>query len=580
MGALLGGYTLNLIGPFGLLAPSGVRIDVRSRKAVALLALLAMAPDGVRTRNWLQTQLWGSRGNVQAQSSLRRELANLARLFARHNAAALLRRDPQRVQLNLDLIQIDVHALAVTVDRRDVRNKGQFLEGLDLRDCDEFEEWLREQRAHFHDFVMQPLPSSPAALPGSADILGAAMDDLTYLSQEQKPVVPPKPSLVVLPFSVTGNPAKDTWQGESMAEQLGLMLTQFPQLFVVSSAAGAALAARGLSPGEIAADLGVRYVLNGSLRIAPEGVRVSVQLIDGKTSQQIWGRAFKSAQSDALQLEEGIVLAVAPQIWTNIDLSERHRGRITPLSDPDSYALYWRANALFRDWRRDSTIEAIKLTDQLVALNSACAQSAALASFCNAIAYGFGWTEDPASARRKAIIQFQNAVRLGPDNVEAIGYAVGTLVLIGGDMRLADELIGHALDLLPAYQPNLCWGGLADIAMGNNSRARERLELSLRINPASGVRPYALTGIGLSLMMDGQYAKALAMLENATLNAPELLLAQAALAVAALYAGEQDKASAAARLTDQMGGADAATFILRNEVHRELLRRGLAMVPR
>lgn len=576
----MGAFTLDLIGPFSLVAPSGSRIEVRSRKAVALLALLAMAPNGVRTRNWLQTQLWGSRGHVQAQSSLRRELANLAGLFAAHDAATLLRRDPQRVQLNLDLIQIDIHALAVTVDRRDVRNKGQFLEGLDLPDCNEFEEWLREQRAHFHDFVMLPSPSPPATLLGSVDILGAAMGGIVSISREQKPVVPPKPSLVVLPFSVTGKPAEDAWQGESMAEQLGMMLTQFPQLFVVSSAAGAALTARGLSPGEIAADLGVRYLLNGALRIAPEGVRVSVQLIDGKSSHQIWGRSFKSSQSEALQLEEDIVLAVAPQIWTHIDLTERHRGRITPLTNPDAYALYWRANALFRDWRRDSTLEAIRLTDELIAINAACAQSAALASFCNAIAYGFGWTDDRASARRKAIMLFQNAVRLGPDNVEAIGYVVGTLVLIGGDMRLADELISHALGLLPAYQPNLFWGGLADIAMGNNKRARERLELSLRINPASGVRPYALTGIGLSLLMDGQYGEALAILENATLNAPELLLAQAALAVAAQYAGEQDKASSAARLTDKMGGADAATFILRNEEHRELLRQGLAAVPR
>jgi Tfp pilus assembly protein PilF len=80
--------------------------------------------------------------------------------------------------------------------------------------------------------------------------------------------------------------------------------------------------------------------------------------------------------------------------------------------------------------------------------------------------------------------------------------------------------------------------------------------------------------------MEGQHSEALTALEKATLSAPDLTLAQAGLAVSAMFAGEPDKARLAALAVDEHGGINAATFLLRNEAHRELLRRGLTMVPR
>jgi DNA-binding SARP family transcriptional activator len=90
-------FRMDLIGPFGLFAPSGARIDVRSRKGVALLALLAFSPNGLRTRAWLQAILWGSRAHVQAQSSLRRELSTLVAVLDAHGAGDLLVREPHNI---------------------------------------------------------------------------------------------------------------------------------------------------------------------------------------------------------------------------------------------------------------------------------------------------------------------------------------------------------------------------------------------------------------------------------------------------------------------------------------------------
>jgi DNA-binding SARP family transcriptional activator len=132
-----GNYRLRLVGPFRLTGPDGTRIDISSRKGRALIAMLAMAPDGERTRGWLQDRLWGSRPAAQAQASLRRELANLRLAVNGTAESLLLQADYQRAWI--DLARLEVDAL-------NGGGPGEFLEGMDLPGEDGFEDWLREQR--------------------------------------------------------------------------------------------------------------------------------------------------------------------------------------------------------------------------------------------------------------------------------------------------------------------------------------------------------------------------------------------------------------------------------------------------
>lgn len=115
----------------------GSRVNVRSRKSIALLALLATAKSGERSRAWLQQKLWGGREPCQAQASLRRELSNLRKLVA--DPPGWLASDHMSIRLDFSF---------VTVDIRDpgYRPHGEFLEGIDIPGADDFEDWLREMR--------------------------------------------------------------------------------------------------------------------------------------------------------------------------------------------------------------------------------------------------------------------------------------------------------------------------------------------------------------------------------------------------------------------------------------------------
>jgi len=121
---------------------AGARVEISSKKGIALLATLATADRLERSRTWLQRILWGSRGQKQAQSSLRRELSNLRSVFA-EAGLEILCSDQRIVGLDQSGLYIDILDDGIDFSHR------QFCEGLDLASEDEFEEWLREMREHY-----------------------------------------------------------------------------------------------------------------------------------------------------------------------------------------------------------------------------------------------------------------------------------------------------------------------------------------------------------------------------------------------------------------------------------------------
>lgn len=490
-------YKLDLIGPFGLFTPGGERIEITSKKAIALVALIVSSPGGVRARRWLETMLWGNRGTVQAQASLRRELTNLAKQLDSRGAGHLLVRGMQRVGLLVDELEVDVFSHAIAFAQQSGR-PSEFLEGLDLKDCEEFEDWLRDERERLRAMREADIPVA-APLSAPAEVLGMPLPDASELLANSPPRLPPKPSVAVLPFEQLN--AGGGWLGAAIADEVGVLLSSFPQLFIVASASARALVAQGLVRHEIASRLGVRYLLDGTVASQGGRLRVSVALIEGKGGEQIWAQTFAGAAADCFELQKEIAAHVAPQIWTGVDTAERRRSLQRAQPATDNYAIYWRANALYRSWLEEDVLEAVALASALAADDPTCPWAASLAAYCHSLAWLLHYGKNREVTRRSAILHYQNAVRYGESNVEALGYAAGTLLNLGGDLDVADRLIGHALRMLPAHQPTLFWGGWVDVLRGVPDRARERFELALRINPATGARVQTLCGIGFSCLL-------------------------------------------------------------------------------
>lgn len=554
-------YRLNLVGPFSLFDPDGKRIDISSQKAMALIAFVVVSPGGVRSRRKLETMLWGTRGTKQAQNSLRRELSNLRKQLNKDGAGELLISETNRVALAIDRLDVDIFLLGVgPLDAR-MRYAGDFLEGIDLPDCEEFEDWLRDERVNVRDTIELVIPEPAAPLAPVADVFGAKVPRAEEMLGGTPLRLPPKPSLAVLPFAVPGAP-KDTWLGVGVADEVSVCLSAFPQLFIVSSNAARALSDETLARPEIARRLGVRYLLDGSVLRDGELMRISVALLDARTGEQFWAQSFVGQLDRSFTLQHEIAAQIAPQIWTKVDHAERQMGlRLTgPVSG--DYERYWRANALSRSWEKGAIAEAITLATELVESDPTCPWATSLAAYCNSIAWLLNQGPDREAVLRRAIQNYQAAMRYGADNVEALGYCAGTLLNIGGDIEMADRIIARALNLLPAHQPTLFWGGWVDVLMGNSARAIERFELAMRVNPVSGALAQTLTGIGFAYLQQGRTDEALKLLIEANRETPGFPPTVIGLCVAAQLTGHNDIVRmCAGQLIN--GGADQLVNMLR-----------------
>ena len=568
-------HSLSLVGPFRLRDPDGVDVRIPSKKSRALLSLLALAPEGLRARRWLLGMLWGGRFREQAQASLRRELASLHKTLDEAGAGALLVSDAVTARLALDLIDVDVLSLGPGLHAGGAPDGADFLEDLAVAGCPEFDDWLHMHRMRVRE-LRRAAPPHPGEPPGALEIVGGLTRPIAELLSARHPDLPPKPSVCVLSFRTLGE-SKDDLLGHGIAEELGTTLARFPSMFVVATPSGPGTGGDPPFAVDIARRLGVAYLIDGSAMVVGGRLRVQVRLIDGATGRQIWGRTEDGSLEDIFAVQRAIAEAVAPRIHTEIDITELRDALVNPMRSADAYALYWRANALFRQWTREALTEARDLCETLVAMQPASCWAAAMAAFCHAVLLACGWADDPAATRRAASRHYQQAIRHGGEDPAVLGYAAGTLICIDGDLEVADRLVAHALTLLPSYQPTLFWGGWVDLARGIPDRARERFELSLRVNPAAGVRAYALAGIGVALLMEGDWDGAFAFLRDAVQFIPDYPVAVVGHCVAAALSGHTAHAKEAAARVRDTGAMDAVATVFRDPRLRAMIEAGVRM---
>lgn len=574
-----GAYRLKLLGTFALYSPDGRRIPVTSKKGMALIALVAMARGGERARAWLQDRLWGSRDLEQGQASLRRELANLRAVANPASGEPLLTADMTRVRLDLSRLDVDVRALDSGA-ACGALEQGEFLEGLDIAGEEAFEDWLREQRAvvtglveqaKSRDWEQRMLRSAHEEPKGAAVPAGSLA---VRIASGEQPFLPDRPSVAVRPIVAAPYNIENAAVAAGLAEEIGISLARFSTLFVVQEGGAVAAGEREEDRARIGRELGVRYLLEGSLRRSGGKLRIAIRLVDSVVREQLWAEAYGARDEDLFALQERIAESVAPVIDSSIEIAERRRALSEPAQSANAYQLYWRANALFRRWEKAPTLEAIGLAEQILAIEPRNAWAAAMAAFCHSIVFSFGWSADPEATRAAAAAFYERAMRDGGDDPFVLGYAAGTLLGIGGDLDVAEALVERALVIHPDMSATLFWGGWVDVVTGRFPRALERFERVLRINPRSAVRPHTMTGVGICLLALGRMDEAATVLTDAAQQLPHYPITLAALATVLTRLGRTEEAAQYARRLQEAGGAASVRNLLRGEALRTLFETG------
>jgi adenylate cyclase len=214
--------------------------------------------------------------------------------------------------------------------------------------------------------------------------------------------LPDKPSIAVLPFAnMSGDPEQEYF-ADGMVEEIITALSQIRWLFVIARNSTLTYKGRGVDVKEVGRELGVRYVLEGSVRKAGQRVRITGQLIDAQTGTHLWADRFDGSLEDVFELQDKVAISVAGVIEPALQAAEMRRSAARPTADLGAYDLYLRALAVFFPITKERIGEALGLLEQAIAIDPHYGLALSWAAVCHLHLVRDGWAEEPETSRRKA----------------------------------------------------------------------------------------------------------------------------------------------------------------------------------
>lgn len=354
------------------------------------------------------------------------------------------------------------------------------------------------------------------------------------------------PSIAVLPFdNLSGDQTQDYF-AQGITEDVTLALGRFSDLAVIAREAVQQYKGRVLKMGELAADLGVRYALQGSVRRDGDRVRVTATLSDAMTGVQLWADRYDGEVKDVFAVQDDITQKVVGTLAIKINTIERQRSLAKPPENLQAYDYVWRGSERNDQNTRASNREARQLFEQAIALDPNYANAYVGLAVTRVMSASSGWTEQPAESLNEAQRLANKALEL--DSSNAAAHSVLADVYLNHqqyDLALAED------DKAIALNPNDAWshaarGGVLVYA-GQPEEAVKSFEIAMRLNPAMDLsRQYS---VGWAYYLVGRYEEAARLNDAALRQFPEDYFNNACLAASYAQLGRMEDAAKAARDT-------------------------------
>jgi TolB-like protein/class 3 adenylate cyclase len=295
--------------------------------------------------------------------------------------------------------------------------------------------------------------------------------------------LPDKPSIAVLPFqNMSGDPEQEYF-ADGMVEELITALSRVRWLFVI--ARNSSFAYKGKSPDirQVGRELGVRYVLEGSVRKSGNRVRITSQLIDTANGSHIWSDRSDCQMADIFDLQDQVTTSVAAAIEPKLLDAEIERAQRKPTANLQAYDLFLRALASIHTLDRDGIDPAIALLDRAIALDPSYARAYALKARLQ-VRRIFTIGADPlASSMTDTVYLARLAVEKGRDDPDVLWMASFAITMAGGDLQGGIALIDRSLALNPNCAEALAHGAMIYAYSGNRPMTIALADRSLRLNP-------------------------------------------------------------------------------------------------
>ena len=412
-----------------------------------------------------------------------------------------------------------------------------------------------------------------------ADLMGDTGSTVGRPSaSEPPPPLPSRPSLAVMPFTnLSGDPEQDYF-ADGMVEEIVAALTRNRSIFVIASSSTSGFRGKAVSPQEIAHQLGVRYLLEGSVRKAGGCVRIAVRLLDATDGVQMWADRFDDTLEDVFALQDQVALSVAGIIEPTVQAAEIRKVVKRPTENMGGYDLFLRAQPLFWGFQGGTMTEALDLLERAAALDPEFGLALAMAATCHRMIVDFQWSDDAAGHRARGLDLASRALEISGDDARALAHVASALMGLESTPDRAATVIERALALNPGCAYAWLVSGLLHTRLGEPDRAIADFETAIRLDPLSAVRGVARWNIGLARFQQGRFAEARPLiLEQTAAVAP---LRHAIMAAICGHLGRIDEAAEALarlRAASHLSAEDLGNVWFRKAEHRRLLREGVAL---
>jgi len=364
--------------------------------------------------------------------------------------------------------------------------------------------------------------------------------------------LPDKPSIAALPFqNLSGDPEQEYF-ADGVVEDITAALSRIRWLFVIARNSSFTYKGRTVDVKQIGRELGVRYVLEGSLRKAANRVRITGQLIDATTSAHLWADRFEGTLNDIFDLQDQITASVVGAIAPHLERAEIERAKLKPTKSLGAYDYYLRGMANLHKGTREATNDALPLFTKAFELDPDYASAYAMAAWCHLWRKVNGWMTDRTREFAEGTRLARRAAELGKDDAVALARSGHALAHLADDVDGGTALIDRALMLNPNLAAAWYIGGHSRIWRGEPDNAIELFARAMRLSPLDSETYRMQGGTAMAHLLAGRFDVAASWAEKALRELPSFVMAVSVLAASHALAGRTDEARRAGERLRQL----------------------------
>ncbi len=416
-------------------------------------------------------------------------------------------------------------------------------------------------------------------------VADAAGNALAILSGDMgSPVpLPDKPSIAVLPFQTLGGDSRSGFLADGAVEEITTALSRFNWLFVIARTSSFTYKGRTVDIKQVGRELGVRYVLEGSVRESAGMVRITGQLIDAANSAHLWADRFDGPMADVFALQDQVTAGVVGAIMPKLEEAEIRRIGTRSTQQLDAYAHYIRGLATFYEMTKEASDRTLESFRAAIRLDPLYGLAYARASHCFAWRRTNGYMNDRAAEVAEGCAYARRAIELARDDAVVLASGGFALARLGDDLDTGNDCIERALSLNPNVADAWASSGWIQICLGNPDKAIEHVMRAIRLSPLDPVLFRWKFFIGQAHLYAGRYSEAAEWTARSLALQPNFLATVRVSACANALAGNMDVARAAiAHLlecdpTVRLSNVHITMPPSRSQADRELWMKGLRL---